>query len=340
MSVRRICILMAAATLGLALTAAAPATSPAPAVDPKILGGLAWRSIGPAHFSGRVTDLAGVPGDPNVIYVAFASAGLFKSVNGGITFTPIFEDQPTLSIGAIALSPKDPGTIFVGTGEGNPRNSISFGDGLYKSTDGGRTWKHRGLKETERFSRIVVDPRNPRIVFAAALGHAWGPNPERGLYRSTDGGESWTRILYVDETTGASDVALDPADSRIVYCGMYDYLRQPWHFRSGGPGSGLYRSADGGSTWTKLTDPKLANGLPGKGLIGRIGLSVCRRDPNVVYAMIESEEPGELWRSTDRGRRWTMVSDDRRINNRPFYYTDVRADPGDPGPADRTRGWL
>ncbi len=299
-------------------------------VDPKFLQGLSWRSIGPAHFSGRVTDVAGVPGKPNIIYVAFASAGLFKSINGGITFESIFNDGGTISIGAIALSPRNPDVIFVGTGEGNPRNSTSFGDGIYKSVDGGKTWRNLGLRDTERFSRIVINPKNPDIIFAAALGHEWGPNKERGLFRSVDGGETWQQVLYVNETTGASDVALDPENPRIVYCGMYDYLRQPWHFRSGGPGSGLYRSTDGGDTWVKLTEPKLANGLPGKGLLGRIGVSVCAKEPRVVYAMIESEEPGELWRSTDRGLHWEMVSDDSRINNRPFYYSDVRADPVDP----------
>jgi len=298
-------------------------------IDPKLLSGLVWRSIGPAHFSGRVTDIAGVPGDPNIIIVAFGTAGLFRSSNGGVTFTPIFEDAGTLSVGAIALAPGDPSTIYVGTGEGNVRNSVSFGDGLYKSVDAGKTWKHLGLKATERFSRIVISPKDPNVVFAAALGHEWGPNKERGLYRSTDAGATWKQVIYVDETTGASDVAIDPEDPNVVYCGMYDFLRQPWHFRSGGPGSGLYRSADGGETWTHLTDPKLANGLPGRGLIGRIGVSVCASDPNVVYAMIESEEPGELWRSNDRGMHWTLVSDDPQINNRPFYYADVHADPRD-----------
>lgn len=298
-------------------------------ITPEMLKGLEWRSIGPAHFGGRVTDVAGVPGDPKTLYVAHASAGLFKSTNGGTTFTSIFNDGSTLSVGAIALSPQDPNVIYIGTGEGDPRNSTSFGDGIYKSEDGGKRWAHLGLDESERFSTIVVHPQDPDIVMAGAMGHEWGPNEERGVYRSSDGGKTWTRVLHVNDTTGASDLCLDPGNPDIVYAGMYDYLRQPWHFRSGGSGSGLYRSSDGGRTWTRLTDPVLRNGLPGTGLLGRIGVSVSRSNPNVVYTIIESQEEGELWRSEDRGMTWKMVNADPRINNRPFYYSDIRADPED-----------
>jgi len=295
-----------------------------------LLPGLSWRAVGPAMFAGRVADVAGVPANPDILYVGAASSGLFKSVNGGVTFEPVFERGNTLSIGAIAVQPDNPEVVYVGTGEGAVRNSISFGDGIYRSTDGGRTWKHLGLKETERFSRLVIHPSNPRVLFAAAMGHAFGPGAERGVYRSSDGGESWERTLFVNDTTGASDVAVDPRDASIVYAGMYDYLRQPWHFRSGGSGSGLYRSADGGTTWKKLTDPALANGLPGAKLIGRIGISIHRNNPAVVYALIEAQEAGVLWRSDDRGLSWKIVNSERRINNRPFYYTQVRADPVDP----------
>jgi len=294
------------------------------------LDGLSWRHVGPAMFAGRVADVAGVPGRPDLLYVAAASSGLYKSTNGGTTFEPIFERGNTLSIGAIALQPDNPDVVYVGTGEGAVRNSISFGDGIYKSTDGGRTWAHLGLEKTERFSRIVVDPRNPQTVLAAALGRAFGPNKERGMYRSTDGGKTWRQTLFVNDSTGASDVAIDPKDSNIVYAGMYDYLRQPWAFRSGGPGSGLYKSVDGGVTWKKLTDPALKNGLPGARLIGRIGISIHAANPQVVYALIEAQEEGTMWRSDDRGETWRVVSRERRINNRPFYYTQVRADPVDP----------
>ena len=299
-------------------------------VDGALLSGLSWREIGPAMFAGRVADVAGVPGNRNILYVGAASSGLFKSTNGGITFDPVFEDGGTLSIGAIAVHPENPEVVYVGTGEGAVRNSISIGDGIYKTTDGGETWSHLGLTDTERFSRIVIDPGSPEIIFAAAMGHAWGPNEERGLFRSTDGGATWERVLYMNETTGASDVAVDPLDPDIVYAGMYDYLRRPWHFRGGGPGSGLFRSTDGGDSWTRLTDPALDNGLPGAGLVGRVGVSVHAADPNRVYALIESQEDGQLWRSDDRGLTWQMVNADRRLNNRPFYYTQVRADPVDP----------
>ena len=313
--------------------AADPGTTPTPnrlVGDDAVLSGLSWREIGPAMFSGRVSDVAGIPGNRNILYVGSSSSGLFKSTNGGTTFEPIFEDGGTLSIGAIAVRPDDPDVVYVGTGEGAVRNSISIGDGIYRSTDGGATWAHLGLSDTERFSRIVIHPRNPRIVFAAAMGHAWGPNEERGLFRSSDAGDTWERVLYMNETTGASDVAIDPLNPDIVYAGMYDYLRRPWHFRSGGPGSGLFRSTDGGDSWARLTDPALANGLPGTGVIGRVGVSVHAADPNRAYALIESQEEGELWRSDDRGITWRMVSAERRLNNRPFYYTQVRADPVDP----------
>jgi photosystem II stability/assembly factor-like uncharacterized protein len=300
------------------------------ATEPLQLGALSWRSIGPAMFAGRVVDVAGVPGNPDILYVGSASSGLYKSINGGTTFDPVFESGTTLSIGAIAVQPDNPDVVYVGTGEGTVRNSVSYGDGLYKSVDGGRTWKRMGLEGTERFGRLVISPGNPNVVLAAAMGRAFGPSDERGIFRSTDGGVTWMRTLFVNRTTGASDVAVDPQDPSIVYAGMYDYLRQPWHFRSGGPGSGLYRSADGGSTWTKLTDPALKNGLPGSQVLGRIGVSVHEKDPRIVYTLIEAKEGGVLWRSGDRGMTWTLVNSERRINNRPFYYTQVRVDPVDP----------
>ena len=325
---------IAAAFLLMFLVAApAPVTQGTNGSNGRALSGLEWRPVGPAMFAGRVADVAGVPGNPDILYVGAASSGLYKSVNGGVTFDPIFETGNTLSIGAIAVQADKPDVVYVGTGEGAVRNSISFGDGIYKSTDGGRSWKHLGLEKTERFSRLAINPADPQVVIAAALGRAFGPNSERGIFRSSDGGATWQRTLFVNETTGASDVAFDPKDPQIVYAGMYDYLRQPWFFRSGGPGSGLYRSTDGGTTWRKLTDPALKNGLPGARLIGRVGVSVHQQDPRIVYALIEAPQKdveGVLWRSQDRGETWAVVNNERRINNRPFYYTQVRSDPVDP----------
>jgi photosystem II stability/assembly factor-like uncharacterized protein len=322
-------LLMAAASVAAVSTQLAAGRQPsvAPSVS---LGALSWRAVGPAMFAGRVADVAGVAGDRDILYVGAASSGLYKSINGGVTFDPVFESGNTLSIGAIAVQQDRPDVVYVGTGEGAVRNSISFGDGIYKTTDGGRTWQHLGLSSSERFSRIVINPINPSIVIAAALGRAFGAGGERGIYRTADGGATWQRTLHVNDTTGASDVAIDPQDPNIVYAGMYEYQRRPWTFTSGGPGSGLYRSSDGGLTWKKLTDPSLNNGLPGAKLLGRIGISIHRKDPRVVYALIEAQEGGVLWRSDDRGGKWRLVSSDRRLNNRPFYYTQVRADPVDP----------
>jgi photosystem II stability/assembly factor-like uncharacterized protein len=298
-------------------------------VDASQLHGLHWRSIGPAVFGGRVTSVAGVPGRPNILYVGHSSGGLFRSDDGGITFESIFDHESTLSIGAVAVAPNNPAVVYVGTGEGNPRNSASFGDGIYRSQDGGKTWKHLGLEHTERFARIAINPAAPKIIYAAALGHEWGANEERGLYRSNDGGDTWTRVLYVNATTGAADVCLDPADPTVVYAAMYDYLRQPWHFRSGGPGSGLYQSSDGGNTWTTLTDRALANGLEKLGLIGRIGLAISRSRPSVVYAVIEAESGNALWRSVDHATHWTRVNTTQEVNARPFYFSAIAVDPID-----------
>jgi photosystem II stability/assembly factor-like uncharacterized protein len=286
---------------------------------------LEWRSVGPAEMAGRTVDIAGVPGNPNLIYIATGSGGLWKTTNRGVTWESIFESGNTLSLGALALAPSDPNVIYLGTGEHNPRNSASIGDGVYKSTDAGKTWKHLGLEATEKIARIRVHPTDPDLVFVAALGHEWGANEERGIYRSRDGGESWEKVLYVNEDTGASDLSLDANNPRVLYAGMYDFRRLPWHFRSGGPGSGLYRSVDGGESWVELTDEQKDNGLP-KGVVGRIGVAVAPSDSRVVYAMIESKD-GVLWRSGDSGESWTMVSDSPQINNRPFYYTDLRVDP-------------
>ncbi|HKS09841.1 MAG TPA: hypothetical protein VJS13_09865 [Pyrinomonadaceae bacterium] len=280
---------------------------------------LEWRSIGPANMGGRIADIEGVPGDPNVVYVASASGGLWKTTNGGVTWKPIFERQGTISIGDIALAPGNPDVVWVGTGESAVRNSVSFGDGVYKSTDGGKTWQHMGLKETERISAIAINPQNPDIVYIGALGHAFGPNEERGVFMTTDGGKTWNKTLYIDNQHGVADLEIDPTNPNILYAGMWSFERKPWTHRSGSENGGVYKSIDGGRTWNKLT-----NGLPK--LMGRIGVRVAPSNPNVVYVIVESKD-GTLYRSDDRGETFKMVSKNDDIVSRGFYYTKVRVDP-------------
>ncbi len=247
-------------------------------VDPALVNGMKWRQIGPFR-GGRVLAVTGVPGDPNTYYFGAVAGGIFKSTNGGMTWTPTFDHQSTSSIGAIALADSDHNVLYAGSGEACLRGNISYGDGVYKSTDAGKTWTNVGLKDSRHIGAVIIDPRNPDIVLVAALGHAWGPNTERGIFRTADGGKTWQKVLYKDENTGAIDVVFDPKNSSVVYAALYQVRRQPWTFTSGGPGSGLYKSTDGGLTWTQLT----GNGLPG-GILGRIGISVSGADSNRVYA--------------------------------------------------------
>ena len=311
--------LLAAATI----SAVAQSTAPK-APEIAALANLKWRSIGPANMGGRVTDIVGVPGDPYTFYVGGAHGGIFKTTNGGTTFKPLFQDQAVLSVGAITIAPSDPNVIWLGTGEGDPRNSASFGNGVYRSTDGGETWKHLGLADTERIKRIKVDPRDPDTAYVAALGHAWGPNEERGVFKTTDGGKTWAKVLYLDKDTGCGDIDLDPQNPRILYAGMYTFRRKPWRFDSGGGQTALYQTKDGGATWKKLTQ-----GLP-KTPMDRIGVAIARSNPNIVYLITETKTEGNLFRSDDRGETWRMVHNDPNINFRPFYYSDIRVDPNDP----------
>ena len=314
--------------VGASVLARADIVAQSPSDMAALVEGLSWRSIGPAEMGGRTTAIAAVPGDPLTVYFGTATGGAWKTEDGGITWDPIFDSGGTTSVGDLVLAPSDPNVLYLGSGEGNPRNSTSIGDGVYRSTDGGESWTHVGLADSERVSRIRVHPRDPDIVYVGAMGHLWGPNEERGVYRSIDGGDTWERVLYVDENTGVADLALDPTNPRILYAAMWDFRRQPWTFRSGGPGSGLYRSTDGGDSWEKLNDPDVADGLPG-GELGRIGIAVAESDPRVVYAIIESEDDGVLWKSEDRGDSWGVVSSSGQIGNRPFYYHDIRVDPTD-----------
>lgn len=279
-----------------------------------------WREIGPANFGGRISDIEAVPENPKIIFVASASGGIFKSVNNGVTWKPVFDEEGTsLSIGDIAIAPSDPNIIWAGTGEPNNRQSSSWGDGVYKSIDGGETWKYMGLKETYYIGRIVIHPRNPDFVYVAALGHLWGPNPERGLYRTKDGGKTWEKILFINKDTGAVDVAIE-RNGRVLYAAAYQRRRRAWGFVGGGPYSGLYRSMDGGDTWEKLS-----KGLP-EGDTGRIGIDISKSHPNIVYAIVQNKNGG-LFRSEDRGQTWTRMN---KLNPRPSYYSQIRIDPLNP----------
>lgn len=302
-----------------AIAQQSPSPSPEKMTVPTAFESLSWRSIGPANMGGRVADVEGVPGNPNLVYVATGSGGIFKTTNGGMTWTPIFERQNTISVGDIALEPNNPDVIWVGTGEGNPRNSVSFGDGVYKSVDGGKSWKYLGLKDTNTITRIVIHPTNPDIAYVAALGHIWGGNEERGIFMTTDGGATWKKTLYIDTNHGAADLEIDPQNPNILYAGMWFFERKPWTFTSGSEKGGVFRSLDGGRTWNKIT-----NGLPK--LIGRISIRVAPNNPSVVYALMESKD-GALYRSDDKGETFRMIYRNNNIVQRGFYYTTVRVDP-------------
>lgn len=290
-------------------------------LDMELFDGLKPRSIGPAGMSGRVTAIDVVRKNTEIIYVGTASGGLWRSTSGGISWEPIFDDQPAASIGAVAIDQKVPDIIWVGTGEGNPRNSQNSGNGVYKSIDGGRTWKFLGLDKTFNIHRIIIDPANSSLVYVAAQGSAWGEGTERGIFKTTDAGKSWKKILYVDEKTGAADLIMDPSNPNKLYAAMWQYRRWPWFFNSGGPGSGLYVTFDGGESWQRRTDK---DGLP-KGEWGRIGLTVAKNNPKVVYALIEAKK-NALYRSDDGGFKWRMVTDEN-VSNRPFYYHEIHVDP-------------
>ena len=299
------------------------------------VSGLEWREIGPTIMGGRVADLAVVESDPATYYVGTATGGVWKTTNGGVSFESVFDDPTTSSIGDVTLAPSNPNVVWVGTGEPQNRQSSPWGNGVYRSTDAGRTWAHLGLENTHHISRIRVHPRDPDVAYVAAVGHLWGANPERGVYKTTDGGETWELVLFVDENTGAIDLAMDPNDPETLFAAMYQRRRTAWGFNGGGPGSGIYRTTDGGSHWEELTE-----GLP-DGDKGRIGLDIYRGDGNLVYAIVEADarRAGQgfgggggggkngVYKSTDRGETWEQVS---TVNNRPMYYSQIRIDPTDP----------
>ncbi|GAB4245605.1 MAG: hypothetical protein Tsb0034_24200 [Ekhidna sp.] len=298
------------------------AVSFAQKLDMEALSNMAPRNIGPAGMSGRITSIDVVTDDPDIMYVGSASGGVWKSTSGGIDWEPVFNDQATASIGAVAIQQSNPSVVWVGTGEGNPRNSLNGGDGVYRTLDGGRTWKKMGLEKTRHIHRIIIHPTNPDIVYVGAIGSPWGEHEERGVYRTTDGGKNWERILFNNIRTGVADLVMDPTNPNKLIAAMWEHKRDPWFFKSGGPGSGIYVTFDGGDTWEQRTDK---NGLP-KGELGRIGLAIAPSRPNVVYALVESSN-NALYRSEDGGFNWRMVNDRDEIGTRPFYYSEIYVDP-------------
>ena len=296
----------------------APA-APAAAATTDPFPGLKFRNIGPATMGGRVDDLAVLESNPAVFYVGTATGGLWKTVNNGTTWTVLFDDlEDTVSIGDIAINPNDANTVWVGSGENNNRQSTSWGNGVYKSTDGGVTWKHMGLATSKHIARIIVDPVDHDVVYVAALGSVFGRGGERGVYKTTDGGLTWTRVLYVDDDTGATELVMDPQNNKVIYAATYQRRRATWGFNGGGPGSAMWKSSDAGRTWTRLT-----TGVP-EGPLGRIGMDVYRANPNIVYARIEHATESGTYRSDDAGQSWRKMSD---TNPRPMYFSQIRIDP-------------
>jgi len=280
------------------------------------------RNIGPAGMSGRVTAIDVELSNPDVMYVGTASGGLWKSTSGGIKWEPIFDNEVTASIGAIAIQQSNPSVIWVGTGEGNPRNSLNGGYGIYKSLDGGKSWKSMGLEKTRHIHRVIIDPTNPDVVYVGAIGSPWGEHPERGVFKTIDGGKTWEKVLFVNNKTGVADLVMDPTNPNKLIAAMWEHKRDPWFFKSGGEGSGLYMTHDGGATWKQITEE---DGLP-KGELGRIGIAIARNKPNIVYALVEAKK-NALYRSVDGGFKWEKINDKNDIGNRPFYYSEIYVDP-------------
>jgi photosystem II stability/assembly factor-like uncharacterized protein len=337
------CLLLSALAAVIASTSLAGQTSIAtPAAE--LYGALHWRHIGPE--GNRFSAVAGVPGDPHTYYVGAASGGIYRTADGGVTWKPVFDGQPVQSIGALAVSQSDPNVVWAGTGEGKIRSHISIGQGVYRSVDGGETWKLLGLERTGRIPRLVVHPGNPDVAYVCALGHAYGPQPERGVFRTTDGGATWKHVLFVDENTGCSDLAMDPKNPRVLFAGTWQLEIHTWGRTSGGPGGALHVTRDGGDTWTRLsgaTEASLrSNGLPSKP-VGKVAVAIAPSNPQRVYALLETgdgipwngqpTEDGQIWRSEDGGHNWTMVNRDRDAMGRPHYYSRMAVSPAD---ADET----
>lgn len=340
MRIRRICVSVALCALVLSLMPRARAQEPdwAP-----LIREFAWRPIGPVNMGGRVDDIEAVESNPAVIYVGAATSGVWKTENNGTTWFPVFDQQPNLSIGDLAIAPSNPNIVWAGTGEANSRQSTSYGAGLFKSVDAGKTWTFAGLPDSGVIGRIVIDPRDPNIVYVAATGDLFKTHPERGLYKTTDGGATWTKSKFIDDDTGFIDVVMDPSNSQVLFAASYQRRRTAWGFNGGGPGSALWKTTDAGRTWKKVE----GGGLPAYGNWGRVGLAISRSNPSIVYAMIEpgpqpgfgeggggaprstALDPGRagIWRSDDKGATWRLTSNE---NGRAMYFSQIRVDPKDP----------
>lgn len=302
-----------------------PQLSPSPRPDPSATppyNRLAFRLVGPAVAGGRVAAVAGVAGDPKLYYLGSAGGGVWKSVNAGATWSPVFDQTGVASIGAVAIDPKHHDTVWVGTGETNPRNTVILGDGLFRTTDAGKTWTRMGLRETKAIASVLIDPRDSNRIIVGALGNLFADSADRGVYRSTDGGKTWTKTLYVGPRSGTSEVVMDPSNPDVLYAGVWQFQRRPWTFTSGGVDDGIWKSTDNGVTWTRLR----GHGLP-EGMTGRIGLAIAPSEPKRIYALIESKEKGILWRSDDAGVNWRVVTTNTLVDQRFFYFSHVRVDP-------------
>ena len=291
-------------------------------LDLSLVKNLEPREIGPSGMSGRITAIDVVTSNPDIMYAGSASGGLWKSTSGGVKWEPIFEDQPTASIGAVAIQQSNPSVIWVGTGEGNPRNSLNGGYGIYKSLDGGKSWLSMGLENTRHIHSVTTNPTNPNIVYAGAIGSPWGEHPERGVFKTTDGGKTWKKVLFVNNKTGAADLIMDPSNPNKLMAAMWEHKRDPWFFKSGGEGSGLYITYDGGDNWKKVTEE---DGFP-KGDLGRIGVAIAPNAPANSWTLVVAKK-NALYKSEDGGFKWKKINDKSDIGNRPFYYSEIYVDP-------------